>query len=957
MHETASTNLSSLRWVTFVGGLAIAIFAGFHFFHASAQTVATEKLEAQNLINGRLVVTRGRFGMSTNEKILLTSNPDGMGVGGVSISSSVLFSDQSAWSPDGTKIAFVGFEPTTGDIYVTNGDGTGTSTNLTNTPAITEGGPAWSVTGKIAYGRGSEIWTMNADGGGQALFSAITRPAGDPAWSSEGSKLAFTSGGEIWVINANGTNEHVVTMNTSTDSQPAWSPDGSKIAFRKAGTGIAVVNADGTNEMPLTNNSADQRPSWSPDGTKLAFTGGDGVYTMDANGANQIRIFANLIQFPLPCCDIVYTNPVWQPVAQSPSTFTVSGRVSYNGVSIPGATVNLSGTTNAATTTDATGNYQFGNLPAGGNYTVSPSVANHYFTPPNRTFSNLSSTQTANFEVRAVCLSGRCVKNGKIAFQRGGEILTINADGTGSLNITNNAAFDDEPAWSPDGALIAFVTNRDGNDEIYRMNADGGNPVRLTNNAATEFAPSYSPDGSMIVFSTTRDGNNEIYRMNADGSNQINLTNDPNSDIGASFSPDGTKIIFSRFGTSAPDAPRSLLTMNIDGSNQQVIGPSTTTIGIYEGAPTYSPDGSKIMFTYRTNPTTFAVTWTSNADGSGRAQFPQDGRDGKFSPDGTRVTFTCCQFNSTNRLMTSTASGTSPQNVTPSNTGNAEPDWQGFRVPRTLFDFDGDGKSDQAIFRPSTTDWWHLSSIDSSQRAASWGTATDVLAPADYDGDLKTDHAVWRPSTGDFHILNSFDNTVRIENFGLAGDVPTGGDFDGDNKADVAVYRPGAQSVFYYRASIGNPQRNISVIGWGVSGDKPVVGDYDGDGRSDAAVFRPSNGTWYVNKSSDGQLHAVNFGIASDVIVPADYDADGKTDFAVFRNGIWYLLQSSRGFSAFQFGLTNDTPVPADYDGDGRADASIFRDGVWWMLKSGSGAEAVQFGFGTDVPIQSAFVR
>jgi hypothetical protein len=220
----------------------------------------------------------------------------------------------------------------------------------------------------------------------------------------------------------------------------------------------------------------------------------------------------------------------------------------------------------------------------------------------------------------------------------------------------------------------------------------------------------------------------------------------------------------------------------------------------------------------------------------------------------------------------------------------------------------------------------------------------------------------FEPTTGDIYVTNgdgtgtstNLTNTPAITEGGPTGG---GGDFDGDNKADVAVYRPGAQSVFYYRASIGNPQRNISVIGWGVSGDKPVVGDYDGDGRSDATVYRPSNGTWYVNKSSDGQLHAVNFGIASDTIVPADYDADGKTDFGVFRNGIWYLLQSSRGFSAFQFGLTNDTPVPADYDGDGRADAAIFRDGVWWMLKSGSGAEAVQFGFGTDVPIQSAFVR
>ena len=88
-----------------------------------------------------------------------------------------------------------------------------------------------------------------------------------------------------------------------------------------------------------------------------------------------------------------------------------------------------------------------------------------------------------------------------------------------------------------EGTKIAFWSLRDGNVEIYVMNADGKNQVKLTDNAAVNASPSWSPDGRKIAFMSNRDGNFEIYVMNADGTNPVNLTNHPAGDLQPSWSP------------------------------------------------------------------------------------------------------------------------------------------------------------------------------------------------------------------------------------------------------------------------------------------------------------------------------------------------------------------------------------------------------------------------------------
>ena len=86
-------------------------------------------------------------------------------------------------------------------------------------------------------------------------------------------------------------------------------------------------------------------------------------------------------------------------------------------------------------------------------------------------------------------------------------------DGSNLTRLTNNAAADMNPDWSPDGQHVAFSTTRDGNFEIYTMNADGSNLNRVTNNIAADDRPAYSPDGTKIAFDSNRDGQLEVYSV------------------------------------------------------------------------------------------------------------------------------------------------------------------------------------------------------------------------------------------------------------------------------------------------------------------------------------------------------------------------------------------------------------------------------------------------------------
>jgi hypothetical protein len=236
-----------------------------------------------------------------------------------------------------------------------------------------------------------------------------------------------------------------------------------------------------------------------------------------------------------------------------------------------------------------------------------------------------------------------------------------------------------------------------------------------------------------------------------------------------------------------------------------------------------------------------------------------------------------------------------------------------FKPPNRVTDFDADARAEVGVFRPSSGTWFTLNPGTNAFTARQFGISTDKLAPGDYDGDGRTDHAVWR--SGTFWILDSSTGAARGRAFGAANDDPSvSANYDGDLRADMAVYRRGAPgpSFFYHLQSTDDGFRAMQ---FGNSDDTSITGDYDGDRKSDIAVYRETTSTHYVSRSTLG-FQAQPFGVfATDLLTPGDYDGDGKTDLAVHRingNGTrtWYFNRSSNGaLGAFVFGVDTDIPL------------------------------------------------
>ena len=561
-------------------------------------------------------------------------------------------------------------------------------------------------------------------------------------------------------------------------------------------------------------------------------------------------------------------------VNAAPTTIRLQGDITSPGGNwMPGVTVLLTGTVNGqpinqTSVSNFFGAYGFFNLPAGGNYTITPQGTAITFTPPSQTFLNaIEDNLDVDFEASA---------------QNTAPSVTITSPTEGAVFNMPASIPVSATASDPDGTIVR---------------------LRLTAVSATQ---------SFTIGETLGGTFNALWQPNVPGTYTI---------WASALDNGGLQTSTSLQITVNPPAPVSISGRAVDRASVGIEG-ATVELRLYNGeeepvvaSATTDASGSYSL----TNIPTFAhyVLRVSNPD---YTFSPHQRLYFNLNQTLAGVDFTGTMFTQvsdfdgdrgTDVSVWRPATGIWYVNRSQDN-GYTSAQFGGaaFGDIVTPGNYDGDRKIDYSVYRNGT--WFILNSSTGAATIEQFGLADDKPVPADYDGDGRSDIAVWRPSNGVWYIHRSSDNSYDYKHFGMNGDMPVAGDFDGDGMVDQAVFRPSTGTWYILQSSDGSMVASV----FGTQGDMPIAGDFDGDKRADITVFRPSNGFWYVMQSTNGTPTYTQWGAAGDMPVPGDYDRDGKTDHAVFRpsSGTWYVILSSSGrFQIRQFGVEGDIPIPSAY--------------------------------------------
>ena len=623
------------------------------------------------------------------------------------------------------------------------------------------------------------------------LVTVSTAPASGTVPGANG-KIAYERLGAIWSMDADGSNQVQLTstMALATYHEPAWSPDGTRIAYRRNPTflgsdDIGVMNANGTGFVNLTNTPGVDEfdPTWSPDGTKIAYRRGGAIWSMDADGSNQVQLTSTMALG-------THNEPAWSPDGTKIAYRWNPAIMGSDDISV----MNANGT-RAVNLTNTPGVDEFGP-------TWSPDGT-------------------------------------RIAYQKGGDIWTMTSVGSKQAAATTTL-FDKEyePAWSPDGTKIAirYEPAFGSFDDIFVMNPDGTGMVNLTSTAGVdESDPTWQPvnrppvavddphatphDTTVTVAAPGVLGNDSdadgdtLTVANPAGVTVTNGTVAVAADGSFTYTPNTGFIGTETFTYKATDGD--------DTSNT-----ATVTIAVAApGVPTFLDDTVGLV-----SPLT-GEWYLRNSVGTVTTFYYGNPGDVPFMGD-----WNCNGTDTPGLFRTSDAYAY----LRDSNT-------QGIADIRFFFgnpsdmpiagDFNGDGCDTLSIYRPSEARFYIMNELGEDEGGLGaadysflFGDAGDKPVVGDWDGDGIDEIGLHRESTGFFYYRNTLTTGTADGQFyfGDPGDRFVAGDWGIiDGRDTPALFRP-SSSVFYFRHTLteGIADAQFTWTGAGTTW-LPIAGDFD----------------------------------------------------------------------------------------------------------------------------------
>ncbi|MGE0440118.1 MAG: amidohydrolase family protein [Gemmatimonadales bacterium] len=401
------------------------------------------------------------------------------------------------------------------------------------------------------------LWTLPIAGGTARRITDEYNDARQPAWSPDGRTIAFQGyrdgGFDIWAVNPDGTGLRQLTSGPFDDREPAWSADGRLVAFSSDRSGnydIWTLDiATGTLRQVTKDPGDDYMPSFGPDG-EVAFIGTRG----GRRGVQAIR----------PADGRERTVAGADPSADAPS-WGPSGTIVY-------ATATATASSLRAHAEDA----------------------ERVLTGGENAFAFRAGWLSAE---EIVYVSDGLIRRRRVA---GGEPATIPFSATLAVTRAEYAPRTRDvssgeprralgivgPALSPDGGQVAFVALGD----LWLMPV-GGTPRRLTEDAALDAEPAWSPDGRFLAWSSDRAGGTllDLWTLELATGTMRRLTTEPTSAMGAAWSPDGTRIAYldvDGFWRASSVAVVEVASGTVTKIHDQFFGP---------GSPTWSPDGKRVL--------------------------------------------------------------------------------------------------------------------------------------------------------------------------------------------------------------------------------------------------------------------------------------------------------------------------------------------------------------------------